>query len=283
VAGDLFGALGVPVVEGRAFAARDQRQDAMPVAIVNQALVRRYWPGQSAIGKRLRWAVPGMPEFPWRTVVGVVGDTRDSGLSQPARPAFHYPYGQIPADWLATLCRQMTLIAGYRHGVVPAAPTLRLAIQELAPGVSVGEVTTLATALGRTFARPRLYARLTAAFAVAALLLAGFGIHGVLAADVEERRKELGVRIAVGARPGQVTRMVLREGSRLTAIGLLAGLPLGIGSARALAGMLYGISPADPWLTAGVVLTVWLVATAGCLLPARRAATISPGLALQRE
>ena len=284
VAGELFAALGVPLRAGRTFGSVDQRPDAIPVAIVNETFARRHWGSAgAAIGKRLRWAVPGLPEFPWRTVVGVVGDTRDYGLAEAVEPAMSYPFRQLPDEFFAPVCREMTLLA--RTDGDPAALTagLRDALRRTTPGAVIGESAPMTAAVERALDRPRLYARLTGAFAAVALLLAALAIHGVLASQVLERQKELGIRLAVGARPEEIRRMVLRRGARLSAWGLLLGLAGGVAGARALRGVLHEVSGLEPTWLGVVAATVLVVSVGASLLPARRALHIDPVVALQRD
>jgi putative ABC transport system permease protein len=272
---DYFRTFAIPLVRGRLFEARD-RGDAAPVALVSEGLSKRFWPGRSPLGARITFGNPEDSTSVWMTVVGVVGDVRQEGPAAAAYPQLYVPLAQVPSRSL--------LIAIHTSGEPRAlTPALKRAISGLDASLALGRVATMDERVAGTLARPRVNALLLGAFAATALMLAALGIYGVIAYGVVQRTRELGIRMALGARSEDVLRLVLRQG--MTPV--LAGLALGLGGAavasRVLRGLLYGVGGTDPITYALVAAFLAAVALVASYLPARRAATADPVVALRSE
>ncbi len=263
--------MGIPVVLGRAFDRRDSR-DALPVALVNQALARRFWPGESPIGKRLRRG----EQDPWREIVGVAADVRHVGLSSAVEPKVYLPAPQSRRstyDWILRT-----------EG--PLAPTLRAAkevVASLSPTTPVSRVIVLDESIAEAVAVPRFRTFFVISLAVLAGILALLGVYGVLSFAVAQRQKEIGIRIALGARTLDVVRGVVGSGLRLTLAGIAVGLVLvSLGSA-AIEQFLFETNTND-WLAyLAITVSVLLVGCAAAFLPARRAAAVDPIGALKND
>jgi putative ABC transport system permease protein len=267
-----FRTLGVPIVEGRAFTDRDT-EDAPLVCIVSRGLARRAWPNESAIGRKLLVGrAAGFAE-----VVGVAGDVKNNGLANEPMPAMYTPYPQRPWPSLRLAVR-----AAGGDPLALAAP-IRAAVFEADRDQPVTNVETMAARLSDSVASARLIVQLIGAFAAIALVMAAAGLYGVIAYTVEQRTREIGVRMALGADPRAVLRLVVFEGARLTAVGIAAGTIAAAVVSRTMRGLLFGVSPADPMIYAGVVALFAVVAAAACLLPARRALRVDPLMAIRAE
>ena len=266
----------IPILKGRAFTEADAADTANKVALVSAALAQKLWPGQNAIGKRIK---VGGSRDPARTIIGITGNVKHGGLDAPeATRQWYIPEGQFRgADDLAVVIMRTT--------VDPAAlaTTVRKVISAIDPSQPVVNVATMDQLVARSTAQRRLALVLFAAFAVAALLLAVTGIYGVLAGSVAERTREIGVRSALGATPRQIVGLVLGQGGRLAVIGVVLGLAGAIGLTRYLRALLFGIEPTDPTTLAGVVVLIVSVTVAGCLIPAMRAARVDPSTTLRSE
>jgi len=267
-----FETLHVPLSRGRAFTDRDV-PGAPLVAIVNESFVRQYWPGQDPIGRRIQMRNEKAPAM---EVVGVAHDGKYRTLGEDPRPFLFVPLLQ-DYDGSATLIVR----TGESPATVAAALPGRLATLEAR--VPVFDVKTMDEHLRFALLPARLAASVLGLFGIVALLLAGLGLYGVMSYLVSQRSREMGIRIALGARPGDVVRLVVGQGMRLTVLGAVGGLVSAFGLTRLVAGFLYGISPTDPWTFAAVTLVLAGVALLACLLPARRAAAVDPNVALRFE
>ncbi|MET0397620.1 MAG: ABC transporter permease [Longimicrobiaceae bacterium] len=264
-----FRTLRIPLVAGRGFAATD-RAGSPPVVVVNERLARRLWPGESPVGKRLR--VEGKDRE-------VVGMARDGKYEQPGEdPAsfLYLPIGQEPVE-------QATVLVRSRGEPAAALAAVRRAVAELDVDVPLREAMPLPATIGLALFPQRLAAVLVGAFGVLGMVLAAVGIYGLLAFHVGQRRHEIGVRLALGARAGDVLRMVLRQGMALVALGIAAGLAGALVMTRVLESLLFGVSPTDPLTFAAVPLALCAVALLASWLPARRAARTDPMTALRAE
>jgi predicted permease len=280
VSGDYFRAIGMRLIAGRVFDARDRRETA-PVIVVSREFERRYFPGDRAIGHLVRGGYDWVPTTK-RLIVGVVDDVRQTTLDAPPAPAFYVPQAQMPYPALTLVVRTR----GTRDEAAdPLAvlPALRRELRMLGPEMALARVRTLDDVFASSLARQRFSLILLAAFAASALLLALVGLYGVIALSVGQRRRELGVRIALGARPGDVISLVLREGARVAAVGVAGGLVVAAGASRVMRGMLYGVSAVDPFVYAAAAGVVVVVALAASWLPARGATRIDPVLALRAD
>ena len=276
---DYLKAAGTRLVQGR-FIGDDDLHRPGTVAVINEAAARAYFPGESALGKQILggWQGPGTDPRagPWKTVVGVVADTKNSGLNYPAAPeAFINDTG--PAGTMDLLFLVRTLAS---EGAVARA--LRERLRADRPGLFT-KVETLDDVMGQLTEGPRFNTVLLSTFAAVAFLMAIVGVYGVLAFSVTERRGEIGIRMALGATPGAVLALVMREGAVLVAAGALAGVAGALVLTRYLATLLYGVTATDPRTYAAVVIGLLVAASAASFLPARRAAALDPVVALRHE
>ena len=271
---DYFRALRIPVSRGRDFNDGD-RQDAPFVAIVNEALVRASFPDQDPIGRRIRC---GLDTLEYMTIVGVVADVRTAGPARNPQPEIYMPYEQHPGPATA-----LDIVARSESAdPLSLAATMTRMIRDRNPDVPV-RATTMQGTLETASAAPRFRTFLLVVFAAVALLLALAGVYGVMAYTVSQRLPELGVRVALGATPQHVMRLVLGYGARLAAAGLVIGLALSIAAGRLLQGLLFNVTPRDPVMLALVTTTVALATLAACYVPGRRAVRVDPMLALRSE
>ena len=278
VAGDYFGTLGVPLVRGRVLDEHDD-VDHPRVIVINETMARTYWPNQDAIGKRIqqvgRDGRPGNGPANWITVVGIIGDVRADGLDRPVPPQM---YGSL---WQFSSLN-VGVVMKTRPGV-RAEDVLRREVKAVDADLPVYAVRPFDEVLAASNATRRFVMLLVGLFGLAALLLAALGIYGVIAYAVSQQQREIGIRIALGARPGSVVRMVLADGLRLTLVGVACGVVGALATTRLLAGLLFGVGASDPVTFGGIVAVLALVALAACWIPARRAAKVSPLVALRSE
>jgi putative ABC transport system permease protein len=268
-----FSALQIPMAAGRAFTQRDTRE-APAVAIVNERYAGRYFPGVSPLGRRLGAVVRG--ERRTLEIVGVARNTNTAGLRRAAPLTVYVPYHQLTGDVPSTIVAR---VSGRMQDVTPA---LQRILQPLTPADPI-DIVPLATQISGTLTQERLMAALGGGFGVLALALASVGIYGLLAYGVARRRREIGIRMALGARHGRVVRLVLSSAWWPLAAGVALGLPAAWIAARWIESMLFGLSATDPTTIAAAVLTLATVAHLAAWLPARRAARVDPLLALKCE
>jgi putative ABC transport system permease protein len=273
VSGGYFTALGMPLLSGRTFSERD-RKDAPGVAIVSGTLARKYWPGEDAVGKRIRF--DNTPDTPWMTVVGIVGDARQLGLEHAPPPVLYIPYQQFALPFTNLAVRS----AADERAV---ASLVRSQLAALDPQLPPGTIATLQTILDRSVAQPRFRTLLVAAFAVIAVVLAAVGAYGLISYSVAERTREIGIRVALGARPQQVLMGVVREGVMLALAGVAFGLAGALAAAQLIAGFLFGVRATDPATFAAVSILLLAIATLASYVPARRALEVDPMVALRTD
>jgi predicted permease len=272
-----FKASGIRIVAGRDFTASDDAK-APPVVVINQSLARLLWPGEDPIGRRLTWTgevlkVIGMKEE-WRTVVGVAVDTKDGGLDAAPTRAVFTPVSQAMFPSGAVVLRTEVAPGGL-------AQAARAVIHSVAPDQPVENVLPLDAIRDESVGPRRVNAMLVGSFGVLALVIAAIGIAAVLAFSVSARTSEIGVRMSLGAHPGQVLAMILREGGTLVAIGLAIGVAGSLVLARYIQDLLFAVTPHDPATVATVAVTMALIGVAACWVPAARAARIAPSEALR--
>ena len=260
-----FEAMGVPVIEGRTFAATDGGQERLPI-LISDSLKARYWPDESALGKRILWGGSTPTE-----VVGVVGDVRDQRLEEPATPRIYLP----PARGAMTMTVRTTVDP---LSVVNAA---RAAIAELDGDLPMGKVQALERVVGDSMSRTSFTASVLLIAALVALFLGSVGIYAVLSYVVSQRTTEIGIRTALGATPEIVRRMVLSQGLRVAAVGVLIGLAGALALGQVMAAQLYGVSPVDPVTLVAAAAIFSAVTVLASLLPAARAAATAPVDALR--
>jgi putative ABC transport system permease protein len=261
-----FPTLGIPLLAGRGVDTHD-RPDTPPVAVVSRALAERLWPNGDALGRRFRES----PDDPWRTVVGIVGNVTNVSVDQSrGLMAFYTPRLQIATWWFEGL------IVRTRPAAAEVVPALRAVLRSSLPDAPIREVLTGRDMIRDSSARERFATALMTAFAGAALVLALIGVYGAFWFSVRQRTREIGVRLALGASPAMMLRMVLGASLRLILIGLTVGIPLAFAATRALRSLVFDISPSDPATLGVVTICLAVAALAATYVPARWAARIAP-------
>jgi putative ABC transport system permease protein len=264
---DYFKTMGAPVVLGREFTEADTA-DSSRVIIVNETLTKRFWPDGDAIGKHIRFA--GF----WWEVVGVVGDVKRQ-LLRPITPDFYVPLAQLTVE-------TMTLVARTQTPPLALTASIRSEIQAIDRDQPVFDVKTMAQVRDRMVMPFRVLGAIISGFGVFALILAATGIYGVMAYAVSQRTREIGVRMALGAKRGDILKLlVVGQGMRMTAIGIIIGLAGAAGLTQVLKGMLFGVNAIEWGIGAGVTLLLAGVSLLACYVPARRAAKVDPMVALR--
>jgi putative ABC transport system permease protein len=268
-------AMGIPLKLGRGVEESDDAT-ALPVAVVSESFVERYWPGQDAIGRRFQIASGT------RTIVGVAGNVKVRGLESPSEPQVYLPYRQMRDGnpvWYAP--KDLAV----RTTVNPTSLTaaIRAIIHEADPQQPVSDVQTLTEVFELNTASRRVQARVLGAFAVIAFLFAAVGIHGLLSFSVSQRTQEIGVRMALGAKSGQILSLILKESSRLAVAGVVFGAGLGYGAGRAMQSVLAGLDPGDTATFAAAMGLAVTMTLAGSLIPTVRAVRIDPAVAVRAE
>jgi putative ABC transport system permease protein len=277
VSADYYRAMGVPLLRGRYFTAGDNR-DSLPGVIINQEIARRYFQKEDALGRHMQ--IGGGP--PWYTIVGVVGDVRQAGLALPPQRETDVPYSQWPPSW-PDLTRDMSLVV--RTRVEPAAITsaVRGAILSVDPDQPVYQVMTMDQVVSESMAGRRFDLMLLGVFASVALVLAALGTYAVLAYSTRQRTHEIGIRVALGARPADVLRLIVGEGITLAGAGVVLGLGGAYALTRFLESLLYEVKPNDPSTFVASCFVLMFAALLACYIPARRATKVDPMVALRYE
>jgi len=276
VSQDYFRTLGIPLVQGRVFEPGDG-PDATQVAAIDQVLADRYWPKGDALGHRMRLFFEGSDDKPvWRTIVGVVGHVKKYGLDGRVKEQYYMPSTQMPR-------RGMTLVLRTATDPASLIGAVRGALRDLDGGLPMFRVETMEQVVDDTLVTRRFSMLLLGTFAAVALVLAAVGLYGVISYSVAQRTREIGIRMALGARSGDVVRMVVRHGLTLTAIGLTLGVGAALGLTRFLASLLFAVPPNDAPTFLAIAAILAGVAAAASFLPARRASRIDPMRALRDE
>ena len=270
--------VGISLREGRSLELRDDEKSP-PVVVVNETMARKYWPGQSAIGKRINFGA-AETDSPWITIVGVVADVRQMGLSLPVNPEMYLPYRQVagfngykPRDLVVRTAGDPLAIVG----------SVRREVHAVDPDQPVSNIATLDQQLEQTAESRQVGMVLLVAFAALAFLLALMGIYAVLAYFVTQHRAEIGVRLALGAQRSDILGLVLKKGMTLVLAGVTIGVLGAIALTRLMGSLLFGVSPTDPVTFGAMVLTLAGVGFLACYLPARRATKVDPLVALRCE
>jgi putative ABC transport system permease protein len=267
--------MSIPLLRGRQLDAGD-REGAMPAVVVNRTMAERAWPGEDPIGKRLTFDDPTDADAEWRTVVGVVGDVRHAELSTEPDAETYLPIAQDPSPFV-------TLVVRADGDPMRLAAPVREAVRRADRDIPVFSVRPLERVVAESLAEQRFRTTLLAIFAGLALVLASVGVYGVVSYGVTQRRHEMGLRMALGARREQVQRLVVGQGLRLVLVGAAVGLVAAYLATRLLASFLYGVRATDPLTFAAVPALLALVALAASWLPARRATQVDPIVALRAE
>jgi predicted permease len=272
---DYFRAMGIPLLRGRGFTDAD-RADAPRALLISAEAARRYWPNEDPIGSTLETGWHSDGRTYGGTVVGIVGDVRQFSLASEPAPFIYAPLAQWPLDEMSVVVRSTA-----PAGTVLAAS--RDVVRSLDAQLPVYAAHPLDDLLRESVATRRFYALLLASFAALALVLAAVGIYGVIAYAVQQRRRELGVRVALGASRGRIVRMVMRQGMMLAAVGAGIGLAAAGALTRVLRGQLFGVSATDPLTFVAVPAVLLLVAAGACIVPVRRALAVDPAAAIRAE
>jgi predicted permease len=274
VSADFFKAIGTPLLRGRFFSIGDG-PDTPPVAIINDAMARRSWPGQDPVGRRFKVG-PRDSDRPWYTVVGVVADMRRQGLEREPFPQSFVSLAQSPPPRNVDL-----FIRTSSADPLVMAEALRAALRRVEKNAPTYGVAPLEQQLGTYLAQRRFQTSLLTGFSIVALLMAAVGIYGLIQYSIATRTQEIGLRMAIGAQAGDIFRMVISEGLMLSLTGVAIGLVGALWFGRAASSLLFGVTASDPLTFTTVSLLLTAVATAACYFPARRAMTVDPIVALR--
>jgi predicted permease len=270
-----FQALSIPLIAGRDFnrgdTARSQR-----VVIVSQSFARHFWPDQQAVGKRIGHL---FGEKDWSLVVGVVGDVKQGGLSDDVPLTLYLPYAQGPIFF----ANQMAFVVRTESSPLSIIGAIREVVRSVDPEIPIFGTASMDDLISKSVSQPRFDSIVLAAFASLALLLAVVGIYGVMSYSVVQRQREIGIRMALGAGRYSLTRMVVRQGAILAALGIAIGISVALTLSHLISAFLFGVAPRDPATFCGVSVLLLLLALAACYIPARRASRVDPMVALRDE
>jgi predicted permease len=270
--------MGIPVVQGRDFSLADVT--GAPVVLVNETLAKTFFRGKDPIGHRVK---PGFSDTaPWFTIVGVVRDVKQGGVNAKTGTELYMLADQMPPH-LKSGTRSMNIVLRTPLEADALGPPIRQAVQGLDPTLPIVKLRAMDDVFSESVARPRFLAQLLGIFAALALVLAAIGTYGILSYSVSERRREIGIHMALGATRGNVLGMILGQGARLTGVGLVAGLAASFGLTRLLQAQLFNVRPTDPITISAVAASIALVAFVACYLPASRATRVDPMVVLRDE
>ena len=266
-----FDAMGTRLLRGRTFNSGDSAS-GLPVMVVNETTAKKYWPGENPLGKH----VAGSRDLVQREVVGVVADVKYENLNSPSLQELYIPFEQMP--WAA-----MTLLVRSNGNQQALSAAVRAKVAELDSGVPITHVASMQEIVGTSVAEPRLILEFVSAFAGFALLLASIGLYGVMAYSVAARKREIGIRVSVGATPKDIFRLILSEGLRVTAIGIAIGLLASLALTRMISSLLFEVHATDPWAFSLAALALVFAALLACYIPARRAIAVDPVSAIRAD
>jgi putative ABC transport system permease protein len=283
VMGRYFDTLGITIRDGRPLTDQDT-PSSEPVIVVNGTMAAMYWPGENPLGRRMAWGIPST-HGPWMRIVGVVADVKQSGLIAPTEPETWSPWMQVSDERLGEnivgIYRGQKIVVRTALPPLTIVPAIRERVRALDPALPMTDIKTLQQVIDDFAGPQRFNATLLGGFAAIALLLAAVGVGGVLAISVSQRTQEIGVRLALGARGGEVTRMVIRQGMTLVLIGVAIGMPAAFLATRLLASLLFGVRPHDAATFGAATLVLCAVAFIACATPAIRAGRLDPMRALR--
>ena len=277
VSPDTFRAIGTPLLRGRFFDARDTAQSER-VILVNGAAARRYWLGRDPVGSR----ITALNTYSF-VVIGVVADVRHQGLTREANPRLYLPYTQVMERMKAPLLRSMTLTLRSSAASEALIAAVRQEVSKVDPDQAVSNIRKMREVVAESVAQRAFTTALLVIFAALALLLAVVGLYGMMSYAVEQRRREIGIRVALGARSQDILQMVLGQGARLTLAGIGVGLIASLGLTRLLTSLLFGVGATDPLTFGALSLLLLSTAMLACYVPARRALKVDPMIALRQE
>lgn len=270
---DFFGTMGIPIVTGRGFEPADVTSSGS-VAVINETLAKRVWQGRNPVGHRIRLG----RSAPWHTVIGVAGDVKQGGVDNQAGTEVY-----LFVDERADAPPTMNVVL--RTSLPPAtlSPTIESIVREVDPAVPVVRLREMEAVFAESIRRPTLLAQLLVAFAVLALLMAAIGTYGVLSYMVAQRRREIGIRMALGAARSTVLAQVMRQGLQLAGLGIVAGLAGALALNHLVTSLLFGVAPMDATTLGAVIPTIAAVAAVACWVPAWRAARLDPNVVLRAD
>ncbi|HXW07394.1 MAG TPA: ABC transporter permease [Vicinamibacterales bacterium] len=274
----LFPALGIPLKRGRLLAGSDVAGQPL-VAVINESAARLYWPGDDPVGRTIRYYP--LEESPSIRIVGIVGDVRSLGPSAPAPPALYVPLEQAPRPGYDG--RTMTFVVRARGNPTAATPSVRAAVASLDAGLPLANVRPMSDVVSAAAGQARFTTLVMSFFAGVAFFLGALGLYGILAYTVEQRIREIGVRVALGAGKREIFQLVIGNGMTLAIVGLIVGVPAALALSRLMAGLLSGVTSSDPLTYVAVVVLLGASALLASYLPARRATRIDPIIALRTE
>jgi putative ABC transport system permease protein len=278
VGGDYFRAMGIALRAGRFFTDRDDA-GAPGAVIISESVSRRLWPEGNPLGKRISLEDNRRPED-WLTIVGVVEDVKQNNMAEKSPPAIYQPYRQVIR---ASFLGNVTFVLRSDQDTASLADAVRTRIQRIDPGQPVLRIATMQDLIASSTAEPRFQAQLIGAFSVLAMILALIGIFGVISYSIAERTREIGIRMAIGARAPDLLAMVIRQGMLLVSIGILLGCAGAWGITRVLAKFLFELTPTDPPTFIGAPAIFAFIALLAILIPGRRALRVDPVAAIRNE
>ncbi len=279
ISSGFFRTMRIPLLRGRPFSESDNAS-AEPVAVINHEMAKMYWPHQDPIGQRIWIGKPMGPAWTEpspREIVAIVGDIRERSLASQPEPTMYIPYAQQPQ------AGQAFFVVRTRQMPLASVPELRNAMREVDADLPLAQIKTMEEVLSASLTDWRFHTILLLAFGGLALFIAAIGIYGVISYSVAQRTHEFGVRMALGAKQGDVLKLVVRQGFKVTLIGVALGLSGAFALTRVLASLLYGIRPTDPFTFAVVTLLLTVVGVLASYIPARRATNVDPMVALRYE
>jgi predicted permease len=273
--------MGIPLRRGRFFTSHDDEHSAL-VAVIDEAFARKYYPNQDPVGKRLNLDMVGAAE-----IVGVVGHIRqwglDAGADRFVQAQIHVPVLQTPDKFMPMVARGMTVVVRTNGSPLAIVPSIRQVVGQMNSEQVMYNVQTMDTIISWSLGDRRFSMILLALFASLALILASVGLYGVISYTVVQRTREIGIRIALGARQHDVLGSVLGQGAKVVLLGVAIGIAASLALARLMSSMLYGVGSSDPLTFLGVAVLLMLVAMGACYIPARRAMHVDPVIALRHE
>lgn len=277
-------AMGTPILRGRMIS-EDDTASTPAVVVVNDALSRKYFAGRDPIGQQLELGGNNVGILKPPTIVGVIGDEIDRSVSEPPQPLIMIPYQQVPSTsiYYQALLKTIVSFVVKTRSEIAVAPLARAAFHEVAPDYALDNFQTMQQAVDQSNFSRSLGLYLIGGFAGLAVLMVIAGLYGVLAQIVSTRRREFGIRLALGASPGGILSMVLRQGLGFIFAGIVVGIAIALFAGKLVRSFLYQVNPSDPWTFVGVIVILLLVGAAAALLPARRAASVEPMSALRDE
>jgi len=275
-----FDTMGIRLIAGRTFDERDGAGSPL-VIVVNKTLAQIYWPGESAIGHRMRPPAPPSVPNPWFTIVGVVDDVKNGGIDKPAGTELYFSIPQLAGA--VFVVRNAFLAVKTKGDPMSAVSGIRSAVRSIDSSLPIYNVHSMDDIMATSQSRPRFLTMLLSAFSGTALILAAVGIYGVVSYSVAQRTAEFGIRLALGAAPNQVLGGVLGQGLALSAVGIVLGIIAAFGLTRFLRELLFGVNSLDPWTFAGMALLLLATTVLACYGPARRATEVDPNTAFRYE